>query len=171
MNTEAASGTVHIFERNGLGKAPYRVIGFSVEKYQACQGAPIQPAGSCDYCGQGIMLQFRIKSADGRTFKVGSDCVMKTSDERMKQIVKAKVSAHNSARTAERNAEKIATLTEQLADETIRAKLRVIDHPMAFRGSNLLNYAEWIMLRAGTSGKLKLAKTVAQVVDVTYGQV
>lgn len=66
--------SAHPWERMGLGKAPYRYLGASVEKFQACQGAPIQPAGSCDVCGQAIWTQVRFESADGKRFKVGCDC-------------------------------------------------------------------------------------------------
>lgn len=71
---------VHVFERAGLGKAPFRFVGFYEKTYQACPGAPIQPGSTCDYCGQGIMICCEILSADGKRFKVGSDCVNKTGD-------------------------------------------------------------------------------------------
>lgn len=69
---------VHPFERAGLGMAPFRFVGHFVSKYQACPGAPIQPGSSCDYCGTGIMDVFRIRSTDGKEFKVGCDCVRRT---------------------------------------------------------------------------------------------
>lgn len=71
---------IHTFEANGLGKAPFVCIGYSRETYQACQGAPVQPAGTCDRCGQGIMHVFHVRSADGRVSKVGIDCVEHTDD-------------------------------------------------------------------------------------------
>ncbi len=74
---------VHRFEQAGLGKAPFKVVGFSVEKFQAIPGdpsCPIQPGSSCDYCGQGIMNVYRLESADGKFFKVGCDCVARTGD-------------------------------------------------------------------------------------------
>lgn len=77
INTEIG---MHVFERAGLGKAPFKCVGFHVSKYQACQGAPVQPGSSCDYCGTGIMYVCEIKSADGNRFKVGTDCVYKTGD-------------------------------------------------------------------------------------------
>ncbi len=70
----------HVFERAGLGKAPFRYVGMTESKYQACHGAPVQPGSSCDYCGQGIMYVCEILSADGRRFKVGCDCVARTGD-------------------------------------------------------------------------------------------
>ncbi len=79
----------HPFEAAGLGKAPFRVIGFSVRKYQACQGAPIQPGTSCDFCGTGIMNVYEILSADAHKFVVGCDCVAKTGDVKLAAEVKA----------------------------------------------------------------------------------
>lgn len=72
---------MHAFERAGLGKAPFRYVGMGVKTYQACQGAPIQPGGTCDYCGTGIMYCYGIKSADGKHSVVGCDCIAKVGDE------------------------------------------------------------------------------------------
>ena len=70
MNVETATYApgqkVHKFELAGLGLAPYTFLGCERKVYQACQGAPEQPGGSCDYCGTGIMYQFLLRSADGR---------------------------------------------------------------------------------------------------------
>lgn len=96
------STTIHPFEAAGLGLAPFRVVGFSVCKYQACQGAPVQPGASCDFCGTGIMNVFRIRSSDGREFKVGCDCVEKTADKKLTGEVKAFSAAHRAELTAAR---------------------------------------------------------------------
>ena len=71
---------LHVFERAGLGKAPFHCIGMEEKTFQACQGAPIQPGGSCKYCGQGIRYVYIVRGRDGRCFGVGSDCVAKTGD-------------------------------------------------------------------------------------------
>ena len=42
----------HCFERAGLGKAPFRLVGFFECKWQAAPDAPVQPGKSCDYCYQ-----------------------------------------------------------------------------------------------------------------------
>jgi hypothetical protein len=74
--------TIHPFTRAGFGPAPFRCVGMTVEKYQACHGAPIQPGTTCDYCGTGIMNAYWIENADkSRKFKVGCDCVAKTNAE------------------------------------------------------------------------------------------
>jgi hypothetical protein len=70
---------MHVFERAGLGKAPFRCVGYS-ENFITHPDGSTQAAGSCDYCGTGIRHQCQIRSRDGRLFKVGSDCVAKTGD-------------------------------------------------------------------------------------------
>lgn len=79
MTTDPAP-YVHPFERVGLGRAPFRCVGYQEIVFQAYPGAPTQAGGSCDACGTGIRHAFLIKSADGRSFKVGCDCVEKTGD-------------------------------------------------------------------------------------------
>ena len=78
----------HKFELAGLGQSPFTVIGYRKNIYVACHGAPQQPGGSCAYCGTGIMNEFLIKSSDGKTFTVGSDCVLKTGDAGLTKTVK-----------------------------------------------------------------------------------
>lgn len=73
----------HVFERSGLGKAPFKFIGMHTCTYQACHGAPIQAGSSCDHCGTGIMYVCTIRDSLGKTFKVGSSCVLKTGDAGM----------------------------------------------------------------------------------------
>lgn len=72
---------MHPFEKAGLGKAPFRCVGVYKNAYQACPGAPVQAGGSCDFCGTGIMYEYKILSADGKGFKVGCDCVARTGGE------------------------------------------------------------------------------------------
>ena len=72
---------LHPFEISGLGLAPFRFVGFErkVGPINLADGLTIgaagQPMGMCDHCGQGIANCFSIKSSDGKTFIVGSDCV------------------------------------------------------------------------------------------------
>jgi hypothetical protein len=82
---------LHRFERAGLGPAPFRFVDVFKVVYQACPGAPIQPGGCCDYCGTAIFYQYVIRAADGKKFKVGSECVYHTDDEPLiKEVKKAK---------------------------------------------------------------------------------
>jgi hypothetical protein len=69
----------HPFERAGLGTAPFRCVSVRTNWFTV-PGCPeaSKPGGSCQYCGTGILYEFVIKSADGREFVVGSDCVRRT---------------------------------------------------------------------------------------------
>jgi hypothetical protein len=67
----------HAFEKAGLGLAPFRYAGMEEKVYVAFPGAPAQPAGTCDYCGNGIKYCCHVKSADGKEFIVGTDCIEK----------------------------------------------------------------------------------------------
>ena len=87
---EEVGTTVHVFERAGLGKAPFRFVSCQKKIYQAFPGAPVQPGSSCDFCGNGIMFEYWIRSSDGKDFKVGCDCVFKTNDAGLRRVVDAK---------------------------------------------------------------------------------
>lgn len=80
--------TEHPFQKRGLGLAPFRMVDFYEDRgpKTICTkdgvthqvGSPGQAMGTCDYCGTGIAYICVIKSADGKEFKVGTDCVEKT---------------------------------------------------------------------------------------------
>ena len=71
---------MHVFEKAGLGKAPFKLIGFSECIFKPAPDVPARPGTSCDYCGTGIMTVCHIRGADGKQFKVGCNCVEKTGD-------------------------------------------------------------------------------------------
>ena len=54
----------------------WRVIGWREAVYQACVGAPVQSAGTCEKCGQGIRYVVRVKSSEGTEMDVGQDCAV-----------------------------------------------------------------------------------------------
>lgn len=103
----------HKFSKAGLGDAPFAVKGYKLMSYQAAQGAPIQAAGMCDYCGTCIMHAYVIKSADGKEFVVGSSCVYKTGDEGLIQTVRRQINAAERERRAVKRAERKAARDEQ----------------------------------------------------------
>lgn len=162
---EAVGTTVHCFERAGLGRAPFRCVGFYESKFQAVPGdpnCPVQPGTSCDYCGQGIMYVARIKDADGREFKVGCDCVARTGDAGLRKVIDAKVAARR-REASHRNADaKIAAARALLP--TVADKLRAEPHPSpwaAAKGRTLLDLVEFLLSDAGRQGKVRAAKIVA----------
>jgi len=69
----------HVFEVAGLGKAPFKYIGFKQMTYSPAPGI-FQPGTACAYCATGINNVFIIESSDGKRFHVGCDCLMKTGD-------------------------------------------------------------------------------------------
>ncbi len=68
--------SIHPFEASGLGLAPFRYVGFSVNEIRYPDGHA-QPGGTCNHCGTGIKFEFHVESSDGRRSIVGSDCVKK----------------------------------------------------------------------------------------------
>lgn len=160
MTTTTAT---HIFERAGLGLAPFRVVGFEHKTFQACPGAPIQCGGSCDYCSNAISHFCWIASADGNRFKVGCDCVKKTGDRGLR----AKVDAfERQADRAKRAAKAIANKSEvaaALTDPATRAALATVPHynpSCAARGMTALDACEWMLARAGAKGIGEAAKMI-----------
>jgi len=136
---------LHVFERRGLGKAPFRVYDFVTITYQACPGAPVQPGGTCDYCGTGIMYACLIQSSDGKRFKVGCDCVRKTGDEGLIKAYKKspEYRAHQRQLKHVRDQVKFNEVTALLAIPGVRAALQSQPHPNLYyagQGKTLLDY-------------------------------
>lgn len=129
---------IHPFTRAGLGQPPFRVKAFYEKRYQACPGAPVQVGGSCDYCGTGIALVYRIVSADGREFEVGSTCVEKTADVKLIEEMKREKRAARQAVREQERAER-RELQRREAEESARrllakhpdlAEALEMDHPI-----------------------------------------
>lgn len=178
----AALKRVHPFERANLGVAPFKYDGYSIEKYQACPGAPIQPGTCCDYCSTGIMEVHYIKSADGRRFKVGSDCInkLRTDGKSTIGLSRADIALLQAAARAMRDinhtkavakAKAVKTTVEsQLANEAVRLALTALPHPRGFvdrttgNAMTLLDWAEWMMQNAGAAGRAKVAKAIKAVI-------
>ena len=168
----AEARALHPFERAGLGKAPFYFLGLTEKTYQACHGAPVQPGGSCAYCGTGIRYCCRIKSADGREFIVGCDCVQRLADERndgsatardvrkLAAVVNAAERKIAAQKRAQKAAAVLANVEAALADEAIRATLETRPHPRAFAGLSLLNWCEWMLANAGAKGRAEVAKAI-----------
>src|SRR5690606_10356456 len=82
---------MHPFEKAGLGKAPFKYVGVEIKSgplrftnpdgTETQVGAPGQPMGCCKYCYQGIKECHIVRSADGKVFEVGCDCIQKLASE------------------------------------------------------------------------------------------
>lgn len=149
--TGKETSTIHRFQLAGLGLAPFRFTGTVTEKVFCVPGGTPKAGSSCDYCGTGIRYEFWINSADGKTFKVGCDCIHKTED---RGLIKQISVAERKLRDAKNKAAKIRK-EEKLAArvELANAKLPSVQgllsekkHPnqyMADKGLTLLDYVKW----------------------------
>ncbi len=154
---------IHCFEAAGLGKAPFTydgvvyqeiAYGNRVVNLKGANGQIVQcetkPGGTCDYCGTYIVNMFKIKSSDGRTFKVGCDCLMKTGDSGLIRIVNDEIKAMERKR---RQARKIAkeTADKQTCEDARAAGFNGFNsapHPIphhAHDGRTMADYLRWLV--------------------------
>jgi hypothetical protein len=116
---------IHKFEDAKLGSAPFKCIGFwqmpdrgLLETYPEAWNAQIKsapcPVGCCAYCGAPLSNHYIIKSADGRNFAVGSECVAKAGDKGLTDAAKlAKRRADRDARDKKDRENSQAVLWQQ----------------------------------------------------------
>lgn len=166
--------TVHPWERAGLGKAPFAYLGCRrlVGPIRIAQpdgtvleiGAEGQPMGTCAYCSQGIAECHSVRSADGKRFIVGCDCIGRVyGDERAPVRAKAEAASRklrNAAAKARRDAKaeaEQAELAALLADEATRSRLAALPGP---KFGTLLEHAEFMAKRAGATGRAKALKAI-----------
>lgn len=148
----------HCFELAGLGKAPFRFVGMSVNVIRYPDGST-QAGGSCDYCGTGIANECQVKSADGRTFKVGCDCIQKTGDAGLMQAYKTSpdVRKHAAQLRRAKDQKKTAELARIISEnETL---LKSLPHPRGFTDRatrqplTALDQYQWLQKNCGASGR------------------
>lgn len=160
------------FELAGLGQAPFRWLGVRIEKGPIdlggglTSGAPGQPMGTCDFCGQGIAECHQIESADGKRSIVGSSCVHKMGDKALTDKVKRESNRIKREAKAKRDNARIDATRALLAQDNVRADLAAQPHPkdfMAAKGFTLADWADWMMVNAGTKGRLEVCKLVEKI--------
>lgn len=174
MSDTPSKTTMHPFERAQLGVAPFKFVGCVENVFQAAPGEPIRAGGSCDYCGNGIRYEMHIEGADGKKFKVGSDCVMRLnrSDNAKRDPV---VVAVNDARRKvtrdarhKREAAQIETLTEKF--EKHYGWIEAYQIPRGgWRSDGATQSAaasvDWFLENAGNAGKIKRLKWASWLID------
>lgn len=130
----------HPWMTAGLGNAPFVFIRMQENLYYPCRDisggvntsvAPV-PGGTCAYCGQGIRYECVIKSADGKEFTVGQDCVQKVGQSKLTTAVEAaRKKIERERKDAAREATRQAALQAQrdanggLTDYELREKQRM----------------------------------------------
>ena len=175
----------HPFEKAGLGIAPFRCVGVERKigpikstdpKFPGVTfevGAPGQPMGTCDYCGTGIADCYRIKSSDGKTFVVGSDCVARTYKEVDMTVPSdvrnaiAKIAREKREARADARREKLAAQLKPLRDEARkilaeRPELFTGEPHPAISGKTLRDYYEFLLQCAGDARRVAICKTIIE---------
>lgn len=150
---------VHKFELAGLGKAPFRFAGMD-EKVIVHADGTTQAGSSCDFCSTGIRYQFWCESADGKTFKVGCDCIHKSGDAGLvKMIAKAERELKDKKnqiareRKSQRKSERFANAKVNLPK--VAGELANQPHPNAYfasQGKTLLEYVQWSLDNQNETG-------------------
>lgn len=172
--TTATENSTHDFEKAGLGKAPFRCTGMGqkIGPYRFTDpktgitmevGSPGQAMGVCAYCGQGIMDCYTIRSADGKTFEVGCDCVKRSGDAGMKKVVCAIVAKKNREKSQARYIVESARISSVLTDNAKRETLSAMPHPKGFDNKTALDYLAYMYRGCGAAGTHKLAKWLDSV--------
>lgn len=162
---------VHPFTAAGLGAAPFRYLGEQAQQIAYGQRVVAEvdggyqvttkAGGTCAYCGQYIVIMHNVRSADGKVFHVGSDCIAKVygPTHKITRAARGVATAHAKRRTDDR----IAACVKALTLEPVRAALAAKPHPSAVRaarGETLLDSVVWMMSHAGQAGKVRTATTV-----------
>jgi len=144
------STMIHKFELAGLGKAPFVFIGFSESVHNNGDGTT-KAGSSCDYCATSIRYVFWCRSADGKEFKVGCDCIHKVGGAGLiRMISKAErelKDAKNKVIRERKAANKIAKLEAARKNiSKVAGLLASKPHPNKFyanEGKTLFHYVKW----------------------------
>jgi len=170
--TPMTPGTMHVFEQANLGKAPYKFMGveqlrgpITIEEHNGVRvqvGAPGQPMGCCQYCSTNIAWLFWLKSADNKIFYVGSDCIYKSGDVGLKNIIDPIIAKHEKELRDTRN-KFLLDLFNQFVAENGKpsAWLETGAHPNYWRaqqGETVGSYNEWVFKHAGTVKQAAMAR-------------
>jgi hypothetical protein len=163
-----STSKIHAFEKAGLGLAPFKCVGVThsvgpirmvgKDGIEISVGSPGQPMGCCDFCGTGIAYIYHIRSADGKAFKVGCECVKKTGDAGLVAVADREQKRINRELRHAREAAVIAGLNTLLEDKAVWARLESMPHPFNWVGKTAADYVRFMVRNSGNSGKVKLAK-------------
>lgn len=174
MEYENSDGEQHVFERSGLGNAPYRLIDVysdvGPKKYfvGGCEmevGYPGQSMGRCDHCGTAIGTCYKLRSSDGKSFVVGSSCVEKSGDTGLIKSVKnsPEVRAMNASKRDALNDRKSAELSCLLIDHADKLSSIKITR---YDGSeeSQLDYLARVIPMCGAAGRARYLKHLKTLV-------
>lgn len=133
-NAEALKGE-HLFERAGMGKAPFRCVGY------ICRD------GSCNYCGTPNKYAAVVESADGKRHEIGMDCVEKVGDAGLVRGIKNSAE-YRAFQRAKRHAK----------DDAISAELPGLIERIRALGTGEAVCYESRLKWCGAAGRAKIAR-------------
>lgn len=161
--TTATKNDTHLFEIAGLGVAPYRFCGLTRETYCAALGESVRAGASCDFCGTGIVEACWFESSDGKRFKVGTTCYWKTNTKTTNDPVSRAIREARARSRMKKGIARKIELRNLLDTSAVREALCLKPHPLqwrANRGETLLDWAEWMVDRAGNKGRDEVWKVI-----------
>lgn len=149
---------MHIWEKKGLGKAPFKVVGFHRHSNEGWEGNYLDSSDgiadytkalakykicTCHVCGIGLKNNFLIDSADGKHFSVGCDCVQSSGDGGLITEVKG---VQRTIRQIEKAAERKRQHEQWNAERRAKRDIQIVEtyaeHPvsvvrlLAYNGGN-----------------------------------
>lgn len=143
---------IHCFEEAGLGIAPFSVhlVVFS-------------DWSTCEFCGTAIKEHCYIQDSKGKIFLVGNECVKKTGDAGLVDVIKREV---NRLRTEARHKKEAIKIEEgQILikySAAVNAALKATPHPYA-KDKSLLDALETKFSYSGNKGKIEVTETVKEI--------
>lgn len=150
---------VHAFEEAGLGISPFHFVRNYESKYCACPGAPVQPGTCCDFCGTGIMQVYILADVNGRECKVGCECVKKTGEAGLIDVVKREAARRKREKKNNARIVRQTRLRELLETDAVKTDFGARPHPntyFASQGKTYMDYAEYMLTYGGDSIKDEL---------------
>lgn len=151
----------HAFEVAGLGLAPFRFVGMSENVINYPDGSS-KAGGSCAFCETGIRFECGVRSADGKLFVVGCDCIRKVNDAGLLKAYKS--SPEFRKHQAQLRAAKAQAVFVEL-DAFIQAnseRLAALPHPGGFvdrqsgKPLSFLDWANWMKNACGAKGRAQV---------------
>lgn len=145
---------MHAFEVGNMArlgaKAPFRFMGVDLDT-----------RGTCDHCGALLANICLIKDATGKRFGVGVGCAKKTGDKGLYRafLKSPEVRAANKAKRDRKGLEVCGELriTIESQAETLRGR----PHPYGMKDKTALDYADFILVCAGDTGRARLLKQLS----------
>jgi hypothetical protein len=157
---------IHPFEKT-LGPGPYRFVGFANIPVHIMEANPSAFAnamanlprvergmGTCAHCNMAILNVFIVQCGDGKRYGVGSDCILKVSQEpKLISDVKKEIAKMNKTKRQE-NKDRHHNEIEAYLNEN-KEKLSKKPHPNQFlaeQGKTYFDYLQFKFYACGAAG-------------------